>query len=310
MQRQFDHGRCFLHRAPLRGKPPGGRTRCRGADDGADAGGRPANSSLAETTFVLAAEKRRRTPRKFGFSHPRPSSRLPATRMSAPRSALATRGQHLWTPGRRFPDVRGNGRSRAAGAAEGKRVGRRCPAHRTSAALARATTCPPMPSPAACSIAVADIETAHHAPCVASCGTAFIFAELKVGHALQAARARFEVFSREFRSRSCHRESTFTSRATGSEGVDIRAQGCSPRCSEGPQRIRRPAAPNVALAGLLGRAYGPEPDLSLRLRIAQGAEMQGARASSTPPPRKRGGRVTETRIGGSCVAVMSGIINI
>src|SRR3979409_1642435 len=51
---------------------------------------------------------------------------------------------------------------------------------------------------AACSIAVDDIETGHHAPCVASCGTAFIFVELKTRRALAAAQPRAEIFSRNF----------------------------------------------------------------------------------------------------------------
>src|SRR6266436_3789444 len=48
---------------------------------------------------------------------------------------------------------------------------------------------------AACSIDVEDIETVRHRPCIASCGAAFGFAELKSRSALAAARPRAEVFS-------------------------------------------------------------------------------------------------------------------
>jgi trans-2,3-dihydro-3-hydroxyanthranilate isomerase len=65
---------------------------------------------------------------------------------------------------------------------------------------------------------------------------------------------------------------------------------------------------NVALAGLLA-SLRPEPDLSLRLRIAQGVEM-GRPSLLDASAEKRGGRVTEMRIGGRCVAVMSGTIEV
>jgi trans-2,3-dihydro-3-hydroxyanthranilate isomerase len=65
---------------------------------------------------------------------------------------------------------------------------------------------------------------------------------------------------------------------------------------------------NVALAGLLA-SLRPEPDLSLELRIAQGIEM-GRPSLLEASAEKCNGRVTETRIGGRCVAVMTGTIEI
>ena len=53
----------------------------------------------------------------------------------------------------------------------------------------------------------------------------------------------------------------------------------------------------------------PEPDLSLRLRIAQGVEM-GRPSLMEASAEKRGGAVIETRIGGRCVPVMSGTIEV
>ena len=65
---------------------------------------------------------------------------------------------------------------------------------------------------------------------------------------------------------------------------------------------------NVALAGLLASLL-PEPDLSLQVRIAQGVEM-GRPSLLEASAEKRGGTVVETRIGGSCIAVMAGTIEV
>jgi trans-2,3-dihydro-3-hydroxyanthranilate isomerase len=53
----------------------------------------------------------------------------------------------------------------------------------------------------------------------------------------------------------------------------------------------------------------PEPNLSLHLRIAQGVEI-GRPSLLEASAEKHRGSVTETRIGGRCVAVMSGTIDI
>ena len=65
---------------------------------------------------------------------------------------------------------------------------------------------------------------------------------------------------------------------------------------------------NAALAGLLASLM-PEPDLALQLRIAQGIEM-GRPSLLEASAEKRGGKVAEIRLGGRCVAVMNGIIEI
>src|SRR5215469_836038 len=51
---------------------------------------------------------------------------------------------------------------------------------------------------AACSLAVDDIETRSHAPCIASCGTRFMFAEVKSREALARAQPRGDVFAENF----------------------------------------------------------------------------------------------------------------
>jgi trans-2,3-dihydro-3-hydroxyanthranilate isomerase len=157
---------------------------------------------------------------------------------------------------------------------------------------------------AACSIAAADIETARHSPCVAGCGTPLIFAEIKTRGALQTAHPRPEIFAQHFpvdRVTGIH-----LYLRDGAEGIDIRARMFAPLhgVSEDPAT----GAANVALVGLLA-SLRSEPELSLQLRIAQGVEM-GRSSLLEASAEKRGGEVTETRIGGRCVKMMVGTINI
>jgi trans-2,3-dihydro-3-hydroxyanthranilate isomerase len=157
---------------------------------------------------------------------------------------------------------------------------------------------------AACSIAAEEIETRHHMPCVASCGTAFIFAELKTRRSLAAAQPRAENFVRHFPVGGATGIHLYVS--DGSNGVDIRARMFAPQ--HGVPEDPATGSANVALVGLLA-SLRPEPDLSLRLRIAQGAEM-GRPSLLDASAEKRGGKVHEMRIGGRCVAVMTGTIDI
>jgi trans-2,3-dihydro-3-hydroxyanthranilate isomerase len=157
---------------------------------------------------------------------------------------------------------------------------------------------------AGCSIAVEEIEIRHHAPCVASCGTAFIFAELKSRRSLEIARPRSEVFAQHFPVDGATGIHLYV--RDGDKGIDIRARMFAP-LHDVPEDPATGSA-NVALVGLLA-SLRPEPDLSLQLRIAQGVEM-GRPSLLDASAEKCGGRVDETRIGGRCVAVMTGTIDI
>jgi trans-2,3-dihydro-3-hydroxyanthranilate isomerase len=156
----------------------------------------------------------------------------------------------------------------------------------------------------ACSLAVDDIETRHHAPCVASCGTAFIFAELKTRQALAAAQPRPEIFAQHFPVDGATGIHLYV--FDGVAGLDIRARMFAPL--HGVPEDPATGSANVALAGLLA-SLRPGPDLSLHLRIAQGFEM-GRPSLLDASAEKRAGSVVETRIGGRCVAVMAGTIEI
>jgi trans-2,3-dihydro-3-hydroxyanthranilate isomerase len=157
---------------------------------------------------------------------------------------------------------------------------------------------------AACSIAPSDIETRHHRPCVAGCGTAFIFAEVKTRQALAAAQPRGDLFARHFPVDGATGIHLYL--RDGAEGFDIRARMFAPL--HGVPEDAATGSANVALAGLLA-SLRPETDLSLQLRIAQGVEM-GRPSLLDASAEKRAGRVVETRIGGTCVSVMTGTIEI
>lgn len=157
---------------------------------------------------------------------------------------------------------------------------------------------------AACAIGIGDIETGHHRPCVASCGTAFILAELKTRQALAAAQPRSDVFAKHFPIGGATGIHLYL--ADGVGGIDIRARMFAPL--HGVPEDPATGSANLALAGLLANQR-PEPDLALRLRIVQGVEM-GRPSLIEASAEKQGGQVTQTRIGGRCVAVMQGTIEI
>ncbi|MGB8628662.1 MAG: PhzF family phenazine biosynthesis protein [Xanthobacteraceae bacterium] len=157
---------------------------------------------------------------------------------------------------------------------------------------------------AAVSLASGDIETAHHRPCFASCGLPLAFAELKTRAALAAARPRAEIFS----------EHITADRATGflvyvkdqSEGFDLQARMFAPLygVAEDPAT----GSANVTLAGLLA-SLRPEADLKLELSIGQGFDM-GRPSALEAVAEKRNGKVVALSIGGRCVPMMRGMLDL
>ncbi len=157
---------------------------------------------------------------------------------------------------------------------------------------------------AACSIAPDEIETRHHAPCIASCGTRFMFAEVKTREALIRARPRSDIFAQNFPVDGTTGIHLYL--RDGAEGIDIRSRMFAPL--HGVPEDPATGSANVALVGLLA-SLRSEPDLSLKLRIAQGVEM-GRPSFLDASAEKRDGTVVETRIGGRCIPVMTGTIDI
>src|SRR5579862_3936859 len=157
---------------------------------------------------------------------------------------------------------------------------------------------------AACSLRADDIETRHHLPCIASCGTPFIFAEVKTRRALAKARPRADVFVENFPIDGATGIHLY--RREAADGIDIRARMFAPL--HGVAEDPATGSANVALVGLWA-SLRPEADLKLDLRIAQGVEM-GRPSLMAASAVKRGGEVVMTQIGGRCVAVMRGTIAI
>lgn len=157
---------------------------------------------------------------------------------------------------------------------------------------------------AACSLAPGDIETRHHAPCVASCGTRFMFVEVKTREALAGASPRSDIFAQSFPVDGTTGIHLYF--RDGAEGIDVRTRMFAPL--HGVAEDPATGSANVALAGLLA-SLRPEGDLSLEVRIAQGVEM-GRPSLLEASAEKRAGTVVETRIGGRCIPVMAGTIEV
>jgi trans-2,3-dihydro-3-hydroxyanthranilate isomerase len=167
--------------------------------------------------------------------------------------------------------------------------------------LARGRTIEPALVAEACSIAADDIETRHHAPGIAGCGVDFVFAEVRSRRALAAARPRGDLFARDLADNT----GIHLYLRDGGE-FDIRARMFAPL--GGVPEDPATGSANAALAGLLA-SLRPEPDLALHWRIAQGVEM-GRPSLIEASAVKRAGTVAEIKIGGRCVAVMRGAIEI
>lgn len=157
---------------------------------------------------------------------------------------------------------------------------------------------------AACGLAASDIDITNHLPCFTSCGAQFIIAELNSYDALKAAAPRSDVFSRHFTSFPTNSLHLYVQ--AESDGVDIRTRMFAPlhNIPEDPAT----GSANVALIGLLAHLR-PERDLTLTKTIMQGFEM-GRPSLLYAEAIKRDGVVTQTFIGGRCVPMMSGTIDI
>jgi trans-2,3-dihydro-3-hydroxyanthranilate isomerase len=156
----------------------------------------------------------------------------------------------------------------------------------------------------ACGISLDDIETANHRPCIASCGAPFILAELKSRAALAAASPNGDVFRLEVTRHPAVSIMIYTQ--VDEADIHIRTRMFAPHMNipEDPAT----GSANVALIGLLAKLR-PEANLSLSKTIAQGVEM-GRTSILQAKAEKNNGVVTATFIGGRCVPVMSGTIDL
>ena len=101
----------------------------------------------------------------------------------------------------------------------------------------------------ACGISVDDIETGNHRPCIASCGAAFILAEVKTRTALAAASPRADVFRDQVAKHPATSILIYTQ--VDDDTVDIRARMFAPQ--HGIPEDPATGSANVALIGLLAK---------------------------------------------------------
>jgi len=157
---------------------------------------------------------------------------------------------------------------------------------------------------AACSLAVDDIETTNHPPRIASCGVPFTFAELKTRAALAAAQPRTEVFTKHLPAEQITGVLLYV--YDRRDGFDLQVRMFAPLY--GIPEDPATGSGNVALAGLLA-SLRPEPELKLALRIAQGVDL-GRPSLLEASAEKRGGKIVGMAIGGHCVPMMRGVLEV
>lgn len=156
----------------------------------------------------------------------------------------------------------------------------------------------------ACGLSVDDIEIQHHQPLIASCGAPFVLAELKERTALSAARPRNEIFEQHLPRDGATGILLYVN--ASNEAVDIHARMFAPL--HGVAEDPATGSANVALIGLLAH-LDEGPDVSLARRIAQGYDMGRPSLLEALAEKNADGSIT-TYIGGTCVPVMRGVLDL
>jgi trans-2,3-dihydro-3-hydroxyanthranilate isomerase len=156
----------------------------------------------------------------------------------------------------------------------------------------------------ACSLGARDIKTDVHPPIVASCGAGLLFVELASRAALAKAAPRADVFAREFpRERFVGIHLYVRAKE---DGRDIQCRMFAPE--HGIPEDPATGGANVALIGVLAH-FDTARDLTLARTIGQGFDM-GRPSVLEARAEKKAGKVVTTYIGGRCVPMMSGVLEI
>jgi trans-2,3-dihydro-3-hydroxyanthranilate isomerase len=156
----------------------------------------------------------------------------------------------------------------------------------------------------ACSLEPADIKLAVHRPCIASCGIPLVFAELQSRALLSQAAVRADVLARHLPMERAVGIHLYV--AAREHGVEIQSRMFAPLV--GVPEDPATGGANVALIGLLAH-HQPEADLVLARTIGQGFDM-GRPSVLEASAEKKAGKVTATYIGGRCVPMMKGTIDL
>jgi trans-2,3-dihydro-3-hydroxyanthranilate isomerase len=156
---------------------------------------------------------------------------------------------------------------------------------------------------AAVSLSPEDILTDTHHPQVCSVGLPFVITELKDRSALERARINMSGFDA---LADLDIKPSMHLYVRVSDGFDIRARMFAPL--SGVPEDPATGSASCALAGLLAH-YQEKPSGSFAWRIAQGVEM-GRPSTLLARAEKADGTVRATSVGGSCVMVSEGFIQV
>ncbi|MBN9512663.1 MAG: PhzF family phenazine biosynthesis protein [Alphaproteobacteria bacterium] len=156
----------------------------------------------------------------------------------------------------------------------------------------------------ACSLDAAALKLDVHRPIVASCGAPLLFVELASREALRSAAPRPEVFARELPRDRIVGIHLYVQAPEGE--IDVQTRMFAPE--HGIPEDPATGAANVALIGLLTH-HRPEADLTFARTIGQGFDM-GRPSVLEASAEKKGGKVVATYIGGRCVPMMNGTIDL
>lgn len=156
----------------------------------------------------------------------------------------------------------------------------------------------------ACGLKPGDLKLDVHPPRVASCGAPLLFVELKSREALRAAAPRAEVFARNLPRDRIVGIHLYVQAKDGK--IDVHTRMFAPE--HGIPEDPATGGANVALIGVLAH-HRPEADLTLAKTIGQGFDM-GRPSILEALAEKKGGKVVATYLGGRCVPMMSGEIDL
>jgi trans-2,3-dihydro-3-hydroxyanthranilate isomerase len=154
-------------------------------------------------------------------------------------------------------------------------------------------------------LAETDIVCDVHGPVLASVGLPFLCVELRDWRALGRSLVRADRLAELLPSDAATGIHLYT-RKVGDMDVDARARMYAPLV--GVPEDPATGSANCALAGLLAQLSG-EASGTFTWRIAQGIEM-GRASLLDATAHKRDGQVLELRIGGACVPVAEGWIQV
>jgi trans-2,3-dihydro-3-hydroxyanthranilate isomerase len=165
-------------------------------------------------------------------------------------------------------------------------------------------TIPPELVAQACGLTSDQIETATHRPVVASTGNKFVFAEVTSRAVLKAASYSSEVFNRHLPMERAVGVHLYV--PAHEHDVEIQSRMFAPLF--GVPEDPATGSANVSLIGLLAH-LDKRADLTLSKTIGQGFDM-GRPSILEATAEKKAGKVTATYIGGRCVPMLSGEIDL